>query len=87
VPTGHPHRYRDTFAVSLLLKGVPMERVSILLGHRSIRVTEKHYAAWVPARQEQLEQDVRKTWGTTAKRRARSGHTVKVTSQIRTPAL
>jgi site-specific recombinase XerD len=80
VPTGHAHRYRDTFAVSLLLKGVPLERVSILLGHQSIRVTEKHYAAFVRSRQEQLEQDVRGTWETPrtpGKRWARVGHTRK----------
>ena len=41
---GHAHRFRDTFAVELLLKGVPLERVSVLLGHRSVKVTEKHYA-------------------------------------------
>jgi len=46
----------------LLLAGVPIERVSILLGHQSVRITEKHYAPWVRARQEQLEADVRKTW-------------------------
>ncbi len=62
VPTGHAHRFRDTFAVELLLAGVPMERVSILLGHHSVRITEKHYAPWVLARQEQLEADVRRTW-------------------------
>jgi site-specific recombinase XerD len=62
VENAHPHRLRDTFAVELLLQGVPMERVSVLLGHRSIRVTEKHYAPWVRARQEQLEADVRRTW-------------------------
>jgi len=62
VPDGHPHRFRHTFAVELLLRGVPMERVSILLGHQSMRITEKHYAPWVRARQEQLEADVRRTW-------------------------
>lgn len=62
VPLGHAHRYRDTFACELLLAGVPLERVSILLGHHSIRVTEKHYAPWVRSRQEQLEADVRRTW-------------------------
>ena len=39
-----------------------MERVSVLLGHSSIKVTEKHYSPWVRARQEQLEADVRRTW-------------------------
>ena len=62
VEGGHAHRFRDTFAVELLLQGVPLERVSVLLGHRSIRVTERHYAPWVLARQEQLEADVRRTW-------------------------
>ena len=56
------HRFRDTFAVELLLAGVPIERVSILLGHQSVRVTEKHYNPWVRSRQEQLEADVRNAW-------------------------
>jgi integrase/recombinase XerD len=60
---GHPHRFRDTFAVALLLNGVELSHVSILLGHASIKITERHYAPWVKARQKQLEDDVRKTWG------------------------
>jgi integrase/recombinase XerD len=62
VSGGHAHRFRDTFAVELLLSGVPLERVSVLLGHSSTRVTEKHYAPWVKARQEQLELDVMRSW-------------------------
>src|SRR5204862_192025 len=42
-----PHCLRDTFAVSLLEKGVPLEEVSKLLGHESIKTTEKSYAKWV----------------------------------------
>lgn len=59
---GHPHRFRDTFAVSLLLKGVQLPHVSILLGHASIKITERHYAPWIKARQEQLEAEVRRIW-------------------------
>jgi len=59
---GHAHRFRDTFAVNLLRHGVSLEDVSILLGHSSIKVTEKHYAPWVKVRQDRLEQAVRRTW-------------------------
>lgn len=62
VPNGHPHRFCDTFAVELLLAGVPIERVSILLGHQSVRITEKHYAPWARSRQEQLEADLANAW-------------------------
>jgi hypothetical protein len=48
--------------VELLLKGVPLERVSILLGHSSVKVTEKHYSPWIRERQEQAEADVKRTW-------------------------
>lgn len=58
----HAHRFRDTFAVELLLAGVPMERVSVLLGHESLRTTERHYSPWVRARQEQLERDLAQSW-------------------------
>jgi len=59
---GHAHRFRDTFAISLLLKGVDLANVSVLLGDSSIKVTERHYSPWVKARQERLEADVRSTW-------------------------
>jgi integrase/recombinase XerD len=50
-----PHSLRDTFAVDLLSKGVPLEEVSKLLGHESIKTTEKSYAKWVKARQERTD--------------------------------
>lgn len=56
------HRLRDTFAVDLLSKGVPLEEVSKLLGHESIRTTEKHYAKWVKGRQARLVSLVMGTW-------------------------
>ena len=64
IPDGTIHRFRDTFAVKLLLTGVPIEQVSVLLGHSSLRVTEKHYSPWVRARQQQLERSVRLAWPT-----------------------
>ena len=48
--------------MELLLAGVPLERVSVLLGHQSIRVTERHYAPWTRSRQEQIESDLQRAW-------------------------
>jgi integrase/recombinase XerD len=62
VQGGHAHRFRDTFAVELLLAGVPIDHVSILLGHSSVKSTEKSYAPREKARQEQLEAAVMKSW-------------------------
>jgi integrase len=36
VQNGYAHRFRDTFAVELLLTGVPTEEVAVLLGHSNI---------------------------------------------------
>jgi hypothetical protein len=29
---------------AIVLAGIPIERVAVLLGHQSVRVTEKHYS-------------------------------------------
>jgi len=63
MPSGHSHQLRDTFAVELLKQGVPLEEVSKLLGHTSIRTTEKSYAPWVTARQDRLNELVVRTFG------------------------
>ena len=46
----------------LVLGGVPLERVSVLLGHSSIKITERHYSPWVQSRQTQLEADLARAW-------------------------
>jgi integrase len=68
--SGHPHRFRHTFAKNLLLSEVPLETVSLLLGHKKLAITEKHYARFVPERQALIESQVRKSW-------ARTGHSKK----------
>ena len=52
---GHPHRFRDTFSVSLLGKGEELRTVQLLLGHTSIKTTEKHYAPFVQSFQRILD--------------------------------
>jgi integrase len=58
----HPHMLRDTFAVELLLAGVPIDQVSLLLGHSSVKITERHYAPFCKARQQQLAASVKLAW-------------------------
>ena len=64
----HPHMFRDTFAVECLRAGVSLERVSTLLGHKSIKITEKHYKPHVKALQWELEDEVQKCWTSEEKR-------------------
>ena len=52
----HPHRFRDTFSVELLKTGASLRTVQLLLGHTSIKTTEKHYAPWVQDFQNQLDE-------------------------------
>lgn len=57
-----PHSLRDTAAVEWLAAGIPIEEVSKLLGHTSVRTTEKSYSPWVRARQDRLDTLVVATW-------------------------
>jgi site-specific recombinase XerD len=43
---GHPHRFRDTFAVQLLARGASLYDVAKLLG-TTVGVAERHYAPYV----------------------------------------
>lgn len=46
VPDAHPHRYRDSFAVDLLLRGATAYDVAKLSGG-IVETVEKHYAPFV----------------------------------------
>lgn len=59
---GHSHQLRHSFAVGLLEQGVSLEDVSKLLGHQSLKVTERHYAAFTKVQQDRLELAVKSTW-------------------------
>ena len=63
---GHPHRFRHTFARNLLVNEVPLETVRLLLGHKRLAVTEKHYSRFVPERQALIETQIRKAWRRTS---------------------
>jgi integrase len=55
VNNAHPHRFRDTWAKEALLAGTPMRTVQLVLGHKSIRTTERHYAPYVPEYQQMID--------------------------------
>jgi integrase len=55
VQDARPHRFRDTWAKTALLSGTPMRTVQLVLGHKSIRTTEEHYAPFVPEYQEMID--------------------------------
>lgn len=54
VPHIHAHRFRDTFAVDLLSRGVDIRSVSRLLGHKSIATTLNYYEHYLPSDQAKL---------------------------------
>jgi integrase/recombinase XerD len=62
IDKGHAHRFRDTFAVELLMEGTSIEQVAVLLGHSNIKVTQKHYNPWILERQKQLESYIERVW-------------------------
>jgi len=60
--TGHPHQLRDTAAVEWLKSGIPLEEVSKLLGHESVKTTERSYSPWIKGRQDRLDALVIASW-------------------------
>jgi integrase len=58
----YPHILRHTFATQCLAAGVPLEDVAMMLGHSSIRTTEKYYSHWIKGRADRLEASVRQAW-------------------------
>jgi integrase len=56
VKDAHPHRFRDTWAKTALLNGTPMRTVQLVLGHKSIRTTERHYAPFVVEYQSMIDE-------------------------------
>jgi site-specific recombinase XerD len=58
---GSAHVFRHTLASELLSKGVPVETVAAILGN-SEAIVRKHYAHWIKARQDALDEAVRSVW-------------------------
>jgi integrase/recombinase XerD len=56
------HMLRNTFAVDLLEKGLPLETVSLMLGHQSVTTTEKYYADFSKGYMDRAEALVRAVW-------------------------
>jgi integrase len=59
---GSAHKFRHTFATSLLQNGVSVEIVARLMGHSSAEVTRKHYDHWIAERQIEAEIAIEKAW-------------------------
>lgn len=66
ITEGHSHRFRDTAAVELLLKGVGIEEVAQFLGD-TVPVAARYYAKWNQRRQKRLDEMLRATFEPTDK--------------------
>jgi integrase len=61
IENAHCHRFRDSFAVSLLERGESLQTVADALGD-TLAVAQKHYNAWSKKRQERQDEAVRGAW-------------------------
>jgi integrase/recombinase XerD len=57
----HAHRWRHSFAIELLSKGIPVSEVAAILGN-SPRIVEKHYNQFIQSRQQALDRYVEAIW-------------------------
>jgi integrase/recombinase XerD len=62
VPRAYPHLFRHTLATDLLSQGVSLQTVSTLLGHSSIKMTERRYSHWIKGRQQKFEDEIKISW-------------------------
>jgi hypothetical protein len=56
------HAFRDTLTTAVLGAGGNLETAAALLGHRDIKVTQKHYEHWDTERQRLLEEALERAW-------------------------
>lgn len=54
----HPHLFRHGFAMNYLNNDAELKAVSTLLGHASVKTTEKHYAKWLDGPLREVHQRV-----------------------------
>jgi integrase len=60
ITEGACHRFRDTFAINMLLgsgkNGTDILTVSEMLGHSDVRITQRHYLKLIPGYRERMSQ-------------------------------
>jgi site-specific recombinase XerD len=56
---GACHRFRDTFAVNMLVNGTDVFTVSQALGHSDVKITARHYLNLVPGYRQRMSQCTR----------------------------
>lgn len=56
---GACHRFRDTFAINMLVQGADIFTVSQALGHSDVKITQAHYLKLIPGYRERMSQSTR----------------------------